>query len=65
MRILFSSYAYPNPWQPGLGTFNRTMIAALAETHAVRVVAPVAFPVRIGRAVGTLNSVLLHRMSAL
>ncbi len=57
MRILFSSYAYPNPWQPGLGTFNRTMIAALAETHAVRVVAPVAFPVRLSRAVGTLNSV--------
>jgi teichuronic acid biosynthesis glycosyltransferase TuaC len=57
MRILFSSYAYPNPWQPGLGTFNRTMIAALVETHAVRVVAPVAFPVRFGRAVSSREQV--------
>ncbi|MDP1799233.1 MAG: glycosyltransferase [Planctomycetaceae bacterium] len=46
MRILFSSYAYPNPWQPGLGTFNRTMLAGLAQQHAVRVIAPVAFTER-------------------
>jgi len=43
MRILFSSYAYPNSWQPGLGTFNRTMLAGLAQQHDVRVIAPVAF----------------------
>lgn len=43
MRILFCSYAYPNPWQPGLGTFNRTMLAGLAQEHDVRVIAPVAF----------------------
>lgn len=49
MRILFFSYAYPTPWQPGTGTFNRTMISALAERHAVRVVAPVPFPERIRR----------------
>lgn len=46
MRILFCSYAYPNPWQPGLGTFNRTMLAGLAEQHDVRVIAPVAFSER-------------------
>ncbi len=46
MRILFCSYAYPSPWQPGLGTFNRTMLAGLAQQHDVRVIAPVAFPER-------------------
>ena len=46
MRILFCSYAYPNPWQPGLGTFNRTMLAGLAQQHDVRVIAPVAFTER-------------------
>lgn len=46
MRILFCSYAYPNPWQPGLGTFNRTMLAGLAQRHDVRVMAPVAFTER-------------------
>lgn len=43
MRILFSSYAYPNAGQPELATFNRTMLAAVARTCAVRVVAPVPF----------------------
>jgi teichuronic acid biosynthesis glycosyltransferase TuaC len=43
MRILFSSYAYPNAGQPELATFNRTMLAALARSCAVRVVAPVPF----------------------
>ncbi len=46
MRILFCSYAYPNPWQPGLGTFNRTMLAGLAQQHDVRVIAPVSFTER-------------------
>ncbi|HUQ68258.1 MAG TPA: glycosyltransferase [Planctomycetaceae bacterium] len=45
MRILFLSYAYPNAAQPQLGTFNRTMIAGLAQQHAVRVVAPVPFTI--------------------
>jgi teichuronic acid biosynthesis glycosyltransferase TuaC len=43
MKILFYSYAYPNPAHPGLGTFNRTMIAGLATDHEVRVVSPVPF----------------------
>ena len=44
MKILFFSYAYPNARQPGLGTFNRTMVAGLTGAHEVRVVAPVPFP---------------------
>ena len=44
MKILFFSYAYPNARQPGLGTFNRSMIAGLVGAHEVRVVAPVPFP---------------------
>jgi teichuronic acid biosynthesis glycosyltransferase TuaC len=51
MRILFFSYAFPNPWQPGLGTFNRTMLAVLAREHTVRVVSPIAFPERWKRPV--------------
>ena len=43
MKILFFSYAYPNPTNHGLGTFNRTMIAGLANEHEVRVVSPVSF----------------------
>jgi teichuronic acid biosynthesis glycosyltransferase TuaC len=43
MKVLFFSYAYPNPVQPGLGTFNRSMIKELAADHKVRVVAPVSF----------------------
>src|SRR5260221_1740036 len=43
MRILFFSYAYPNAAQPTLGTFNRSMLAALAQQHDVRVVSPVSF----------------------
>lgn len=44
MKVLFFSYAYPNPLQPGLGTFNRSMIAGLVGDHEVRVVSPVPFP---------------------
>ena len=43
MKILFYSYAYPNPVQTGLGTFNRTMIAGLSAEHDVRVLSPVSF----------------------
>lgn len=49
MRVLFFSHNFPNPWNPGLGTFNRTMLAGLARIgggesahrHEVRVVSPV------------------------
>lgn len=43
MRVLFYSYAYPNPVQTGLGTFNRAMLAGLAAEHQVRVLSPVSF----------------------
>ncbi|MBS0207218.1 MAG: glycosyltransferase [Planctomycetes bacterium] len=43
MKILFYSYAYPNALNPGLGTFNRAMIAGLSTEHEVRVVSPVSF----------------------
>jgi len=43
MKILFFSYAYPNPVHPGVGTFNRTMISGLAGDHDVRVMSPVSF----------------------
>lgn len=43
MKILFFSYAYPNPANPVVGTFNRTMIAGLAKDNDVRVVSPVSF----------------------
>jgi glycosyltransferase involved in cell wall biosynthesis len=43
MKVLFFSYAYPNPSNPGLGTFNRSMIAGLTAEHEVRVVSPVSF----------------------
>ena len=43
MKILFFSNAYPNPANPGQGTFNRTMIAGLAAEHEIRVVSPVSF----------------------
>ena len=43
MKILFFSYAYPNPINRNLGTFNRTMISGLATEHEVRVVSPISF----------------------
>lgn len=43
MRILFMSYAYPNYGQPHLATFNRNMLADLARSHQIRVMAPVSF----------------------
>ena len=43
MKVLFYSYAYPNPLHPGLGTFNRSMVAGLSMEHEVRVVSPVSF----------------------
>ncbi len=43
MKVLFYSYAYPNPVQTGLGTFNRSMIAGMAGENEIRVVSPVSF----------------------
>lgn len=43
MRILAITNLYPNPLQPHRGTFNRQQFRALAESHAVRVIAPIAW----------------------
>ena len=43
MKVLFYSSAYPNPVQPGLGTFNQSMMSGLAAAHDVRVLSPVPF----------------------
>jgi glycosyltransferase involved in cell wall biosynthesis len=43
MRILFFSYAFPSPWTPQQGTFNRTLLEPLTQRHDVRVVCPVPF----------------------
>ena len=39
MKVLYFSYAYPNSTQPTLGTFNRSLLAALSSQHDIRVVA--------------------------
>ena len=43
MRILFLSNVYPNPVQPLKGTFNRSMVAALARQHQLQVISPVSW----------------------
>jgi glycosyltransferase involved in cell wall biosynthesis len=43
MRLLLFTNAYPNPFQPTRGIFNRELTRALARNHLVRVVAPVAW----------------------
>jgi glycosyltransferase involved in cell wall biosynthesis len=48
VRLLFVSTVYPTPWQPVKGAFNRALVAALAQDHDVRVLAPVTWPVAFG-----------------
>jgi len=43
MQLLFLSNVYPNPLQPLKGTFNRSMVAALAKEHTVQVISPVSW----------------------
>jgi glycosyltransferase involved in cell wall biosynthesis len=43
MRILALTNLYPNPYQPNRATFNRQQFAALAQSHAVRVIAPISW----------------------
>jgi len=43
MRVLFFSNVYPNPLYPAKGTFNRSLIRALAEEHTVQVVSPISW----------------------
>jgi glycosyltransferase involved in cell wall biosynthesis len=43
MRILVVSNIYPNPLEPDRGTYNRHQVRALADRHAVSVIAPVSW----------------------
>lgn len=43
MRILALTNLYPNPLQPQRGQFNRQQFRALAQTEAVRVIAPISW----------------------
>lgn len=43
MRILGLTNLYPNPWQPHRAPFNRHLFRLLAEDHAVRIIAPIAW----------------------
>jgi len=55
VRIAFFSLSYPTPWQPTAAAFNRTMLRGLAESHGVRIVAPVPWPQRLGARSRTLE----------
>jgi glycosyltransferase involved in cell wall biosynthesis len=41
MKILSLSLVYPNPAEPGLGLFVRSRLQAMAESTAVKVIAPI------------------------
>jgi glycosyltransferase involved in cell wall biosynthesis len=43
MRLLLLTNAYPSPFQPTRGVFNRELINALARNHQVRVLAPISW----------------------
>tara|TARA_R110000850_G_scaffold205605_11_gene331834 strand:+ start:13859 stop:15160 length:1302 start_codon:yes stop_codon:yes gene_type:complete len=43
MKILFLSNVFPNPLQPGKGTFNKSMIESLSQIHRVHVITPVSW----------------------
>lgn len=43
MRVLALTNLYPNPYQPNRAPFNRHPLRLLAEQHAVRVIAPIAW----------------------
>lgn len=47
MNLLFLSNVFPGPLHPAKGTFNRSLIGALSEQHAVRVVSPVSWLERL------------------
>ena len=43
MRVLFFSHIHPNPLEPHRGTYNVTLLRALAGQHEIRVLSPVAW----------------------
>ena len=44
MRVLIVTSLYPNPLQPRRAAFNRQQFRALAVSHEVRIIAPIAWP---------------------
>lgn len=47
MKLLFLSNVFPGPLHPTKGTFNRSLIRALADGHHVRVISPVSWCERL------------------
>jgi hypothetical protein len=43
MRLLFITNVIANPYQLTKGTFNLSLVRALAKTHEVRVIVPVSW----------------------
>src|SRR5262249_10286840 len=43
MRVLILTNLYPNPYQPTRAVFNRQQFRALAEQHALRIIAPLSW----------------------
>ena len=49
MRLLFFSNVFPHPLSPGKGTFNGSLVRALAKNHIVHVVCPISWIERARR----------------
>jgi glycosyltransferase involved in cell wall biosynthesis len=43
MRILILTNLYPSPWLPNRAAFNRQQFRAIADSHAVHVIAPISW----------------------
>ncbi|MFO1020270.1 MAG: glycosyltransferase [Planctomycetales bacterium] len=56
MRLLFLSNIYPSPVSPGKGTFNASLIRALAEQAEVQVICPISWIDRYRHARKNLTS---------
>lgn len=51
MRLVFFSNVFPNPLVPTKGTFNLSLVRALARDHKVRVVSPVSWIEEVSAAI--------------
>jgi hypothetical protein len=47
MRLLFFSHIHPNPLEPQRGTYNVTLLRALAADHDIRAIVPVPWTTTI------------------
>lgn len=69
MRILFFSNAFPNPAQPTRGPFNRALLGAVAQNHAVHVVSPISWVDEVsawrqGKGLGSRSATLSSSLTA-